>query len=210
MRASNTLILFSKSPRICRVKTRMQPNLSHRECLYLHKMLTKNIIDKLSLNTNLNFVLYTTHPYTDKYLYSRNLRIKKQQGINLGMRMHNAISEELKYSQKVVLIGSDCLEFTPGVIQSAFEKLNKARDIVIGPTDDGGYLLVGMRKQNKFLFKNISWSSSSTLDMTIKAARNFKKNISILDKMRDLDSIEDLRYLSQQITLPNWAQQLTS
>ncbi len=210
MRTSSTLILFSKSPQICRVKTRMWPNLSHRECLYLHKMLTQNIARKLKSSNKFKLVIYTTHSQSNFCLYPRQLKIKKQQGINLGARMQNAIAEELKYSQRVVLIGSDSLDFTPEVIHRALDKLNSNKDIVIGPTHDGGYLLVGMRKQNSFLFENVAWSTSSVLDNTIKAADIYNKNLHLLEAMSDLDTINDLNALSRQTLLPHWAQSLAS
>ena len=157
MRADNTLILFAKTPQICRVKTRMHPALSHRECLYLHKKLTMHAISQLQSYENFELIMYTTHTDKARHLFPRGINVKQQSGLGLGTKMHHAIKQEIKNSQRVVLIGSDFLTLDISYIYSAFRKLSKINDIVLGPTIDGGYGLIGMQKDNDHLFKSIPW-----------------------------------------------------
>ncbi|MDW3094777.1 MAG: TIGR04282 family arsenosugar biosynthesis glycosyltransferase [Gammaproteobacteria bacterium] len=192
MRGNSTLILFAKKAQICRVKTRMWPNLSYRESLYLHKALTADAIKKFSANSKFKLILYTTDTKTIHYCKSRGLIIKRQYGLDLGSRMIHAISQELKYSQKVVLIGSDCPTLNVDYIKNAFMHLSKNNDVVLGPTTDGGYVLIGMKKKNDYLFKNITWGSSNVFNQTLKVAANYRCNIKSLEKVSDIDTAEDL------------------
>ena len=208
MRSDNTLILFTKTPKICRVKTRMRPALSHRECLFLHKKLTSHAINLLQANSNFKLTLYATQIDRSRNVYPRGITIKQQSGLNLGERMANAIKQEIKYTHRVVLIGSDFLTLDINHINSAFEKLFASNDIVLGPTVDGGYGLVGMQKHKKFLFENIPWGMPDVLDKTIASARKHGCKINMLSKISDLDTIEDLHHLTKTNTLPGWANNL--
>lgn len=205
MRTKKTLILFTKAAQICRVKTRMWPNLSHRESLYLHKALTANAINKFNLNPHFKLIVYTTQTETNQYYHSRKLIIKKQHGLDLGARMHHAISQELINSQSIVLIGSDCLELDVSYINNAFMQLSTVNDVVFGPTKDGGYALIGMKKNNQYLFDNISWGTSSVFTQSLEAANNYRCNVKSLNEISDIDTIDDLYQLKNQKTLPKWA-----
>ena len=68
--------------------------------------------------------------------------------------------------ESLLIIGSDCFELTTNNIEDAFSKLEK-NDIVIGPSNDGGYYLLGMKKLFPFIFKNKEWSTESVLNETI-------------------------------------------
>ena len=205
MRNKNTLILFTKTPQICRVKTRLWPHLNHRECLRLHRSLIQNIVKQLSNQRKYNFILYAT----DNKLKNPLLRLtsKKQYGCDLGQRMLNALNNELKRSRNVVLIGSDCVEFSQTYIGNAFNQLEAGHDIVLGPTNDGGYCLVGMKKPNKFLFENIAWSTPDVMQESLRAASKKNKNIHLLERMNDIDTIDDLKELQKLNALPNWVRQ---
>ena len=204
MRDDNVLILFTKAPCICRVKTRMQPALSYRESLYLHKKLTTHAINQFRNNKDFKLIVYTTQVDKIRYQYPYKIKLKEQVGLNLGMKMNHAIKYELNSAQRVLLIGSDFLNLNLDYIQKAFALLSHTNDVVIGPTIDGGYGLIGMSKQNEFLFKHMSWGTLSVLDKTIRLAQRYGRNINALEKISDLDTIDDLHQLENKMTLPNW------
>jgi len=208
MRAENTLILFTKTPQICRVKTRMHPHLSHRECLYLHSNLTSHAINQFKSNNHFKLIIYTTDIYKSLHLYPRDIIIKQQSGINLGLKMNNAIKQEIKNTRRVVLIGSDFLTLDINYVISAFRSLSKINDIVIGPTLDGGYGLIGMQKHNDSLFENIPWGTSDVFEKTISTAYKHGRKVNILDKISDVDTIEDLIQSKQLDILPEWGDSL--
>jgi rSAM/selenodomain-associated transferase 1 len=208
MRADNTLILFAKTPQICRVKTRMHPALTHRECLYLHRKLTMHAINQLQSYEKFKLIIYTTHIDKARHLLPRGIEVKQQLGIGLGTRMHHAIKQEIKNSQRVVLIGSDFLTLDINYIYSAFRELSKINDIVLGPTIDGGYGLIGMQKHNRFLFKNIPWGTSKVFEETKVSALQRGRKIKLLDGISDMDAIDDLHRFGQLNMLPSWANNL--
>ncbi len=203
MRKQNTLILFAKFPKICRVKTRLWPDLNHRECLDLHKSLTTSIIRRLKNSNKYNFITYTTAHNSP--LPSFGITSKQQYGHNLGARMHNAITQELKYAQRVVLIGSDCIELSRESIETAFDLLSNQNDITLGPTQDGGYCLIGMKQPCKFVFENITWSTPDVLNQTLRVGKKKSKKIHLLETMHDIDTIDDLIKLKKMSKLPDWA-----
>ena len=187
------------------MKTRLWPHLNHRQCLLLHRLLISNILKQFSNASKYKFLVYTT----DKKLsYSlHKLKTKKQNGFDLGLRMYNVFKDELKYSRNVILIGSDCVQYSQAYISKAFNKLETGNDIVLGPTNDGGYCLVGMKKPYKFLFEKIAWSTSDVLQESQRAANRNNKTIYLLDSMNDIDTIDDLNKLHELNALPDWLKQ---
>ena len=209
MRSRNTLIIFAKAPRICRVKTRLWPYLSHRQCLYIHKQATQQLLESLYNKTSFKLVLYITD-ICDTLNIPDSIEVKIQSGIDLGIRMHNAVTTELKTSDRVVLIGTDCLEIDTNFIDNAFSTLKSNRDIVLSPANDGGYVLVGMRKPHQALFKNIVWGTSSVLDATISKAKSLGLATHLTEALIDIDNQQDLELLYNSGRLPVWAQSLLS
>ncbi len=208
MRSRNTLIVFAKSPRICRVKTRMWPRLSHRECLYFHRQSTKNLIKEVSTHPSIKLVVYLDR-LDSLELIPRNTPVKRQRGRNLGIKMYHAIQQELQSSSNVVLVGSDCLELNMGYIETAFSKLHENR-IVIGPANDGGYVLLGVRGNYQSLYNNIEWGTSRVLASTLQQAKRIGIQPVLLDPLIDVDNLEDLLELNKKNTLPLWASSLLS
>ncbi|MEM9103785.1 MAG: TIGR04282 family arsenosugar biosynthesis glycosyltransferase [Pseudomonadota bacterium] len=200
MMRKNTLILFAKAPKICRVKTRMWPALSHRECLYLHKRSINHAINQFKDKFDLIF-------YSTQISYYP-IPIKMQQGVNLGMRMFHAMQHELKKSERVVLIGSDCLQIDEYYIDQAFAALNDLNDVVLGAANDGGYTLIGAKNIIPQIFHNMQWSSTNVLEKTLDNINQLGLKAKVLDSLIDVDTIEDLQTLKNINALPSWAERL--
>jgi rSAM/selenodomain-associated transferase 1 len=145
------------------------------------------------------------------YLYSREERDKNicrktceinlvpQVGADLGERMAN-VSGDLfnKGAEKVLIIGSDSPQLEPSIYRAALELLNK-QEVVLGPTFDGGYYLVGMRKPYPAIFNGIKWGTSTVYKETSDILT--KNNIpwQELELSYDIDSPEDLEQLYFEI-----------
>ena len=202
-RSQQALIVFTKAPKICRVKTRLYPKLSYRECLYLHRQFVQRLLQSLSSNSY-RIVLYSSTP-SSQYLPIRGIPIKQQQGRDLGAKMFNAMTNELKTSKKVVLIGTDCLAMDDIYIEKAFARLQSNRDIVIGPANDGGYVLIGASKPYRNLFNNIVWGSDDVLANTLQRAKSLGVTTHLLAEMIDIDENEDIQAITKNRFLPAWA-----
>ena len=105
-----------------------------------------------------------------------DLPIFAQEGNDLGSRLANAFDFVLNQHDRAVVIGTDSPDLPVERIQHAFEKLNEA-DIVLGPTDDGGYYLLGLSRLLPEIFENISWGTDKVLQQTLQRAGNFKVNL---------------------------------
>jgi len=110
---------------------------------------------------------------------------------DLGKRMEAAFETVLEKESMAVIIGSDCPELSSELIEEAFKKLEIA-DIVIGPTHDGGYYLLGMKSPSGFLFENMEWSIDTVYQETINRIRSKSLLYTVLSTLSDLDNIHDL------------------
>ena len=118
-----------------------------------------------------------------------------QTGQDFGERMHNAFSEALKRYKRVQIIGSDCYEITSEIINDGFQML-ETHDIVIGPAEDGGYYLLGMKKLVKDFFINKPWSTASIFNDTITDITRLKLSYGTLPCISDIDEVERLNEIS--------------
>ncbi len=122
-----------------------------------------------------------------------DLRLQGQSGNDLGARMHNAFSWTFRQGYKrAVLIGSDSPNIDQKLIPYAFAALEK-KELVIGPSNDGGYYLIGLRRPRPELFENMTWSVDSVYRETLRRARAAKLAITTLAEKTDIDAIDDLR-----------------
>ena len=94
------------------------------------------------------------------------------------------------FISKVIIIGSDCPYITPALIDNAFSVLDD-HDIVIGPTLDGGYYLLGMKKLHQELFYNVNWSSETVFTSTLEKIKNSGLSYGQTELLNDIDTYED-------------------
>jgi len=115
--------------------------------------------------------------------------------------MFNALKEQLDSgSTAALLMGSDCLELSPQILHAAEKALDES-DLVLAPALDGGYTLIGCRKVESELFSNILWSTGEVLEKTLVNARKSGLTTSLLESMRDIDTLEDLRHYPELLNL---------
>lgn len=193
----NALILMTRIPIPGKTKTRLMETMTGNECVDLHMAFLKdlfNTFDRLKEELDI-YITYTPDNSLDiiENIIPKYIKTFPQKGEDLGDRMHNAIDNLLSMGyENVILIGSDIPDISPMDINTAFEIL-KEKDIVLGPSYDGGYYLVGMKKPNNGIF-HISkrWGGLSVLESTIDIANNQGLSIGLSSKYRDIDTKEDL------------------
>jgi uncharacterized protein len=188
------LIIFQKNLVYAKVKTRLAAAIGDDEALKIYKQIihhTHLITHQLKAD---KIVFYSDA--IDKNDNWNNGYIKQiQQGSDLGERMMNAFNYVFQnHYSEVLIIGTDCPELDEQIILNAFDKLNKY-DVVIGPSADGGYYLLGMKAITKHLFIAIEWSTSKVLKTTIE--RCIANNLSyfLLKELHDVDEEKDLPYM---------------
>ena len=104
--------------------------------------------------------------------------------------MSAAFSQAFQKSDKVVIIGSDCRDLTPDLVQQAFDELDR-HTFVVGPALDGGYYLLGMNAFHPEVFEGVEWSSEHTLRQTLDQMIRPGQSVFALPALSDIDFIED-------------------
>ena len=93
---------------------------------------------------------------------------------------------------RAILTGTDLPTLVASHLKQAIDELS-THDIVLGPTLDGGYYLIGLRRPTPELFEGISWSTATVLEETRKKASALGLSEALLPSLRDLDDVEDLK-----------------
>ena len=192
---STKLLVFTKSPVLGEVKTRLQPDFTLEQSLKLHKTMMLNTLALSEKCNGLDTELCCTpNRNTSFFLDCENrfpVILSDQQGENLGERMAFALSVALQTHDKVLIIGTDCPAIDEAYIEEAILALDNV-DAVIGPAADGGYVLLGLRKFSLDLFTDFSWGSDDVLSKTRKVLTDLAWSSQELGIMHDIDRPEDL------------------
>ena len=193
MSDNRLLIIFAKNPEKGHVKTRLAKSLGEQKALEIYRTIlgyTLSVADRCECDKELWYSRFI--PEQDEW-GSRGFQIQLQQGEDLGDRMKHAFRRAFNNSyHKVVIIGSDCAELTSDLISESYQQLDK-HDLVIGPSEDGGYYLLGMNKFYGQLFENVPWSTPEVLPQTLKIAEELDLNLHMLPELNDVDNEEDWR-----------------
>ena len=191
MLKNNPLVLvFCKNQIIGKVKSRLALKIGQKKAFLIYSELvdkTASIVNSLSSEVHVYYSDYIEE--NDKFNSSK---IKKfiQKGNNLGDRIINALNISFKNFSPVVVIGSDLWKLEISDIEDTFRIL-KNKNVVIGPSNDGGYYLIGMNYLDTKIFENKNWGQESVLNDTIRDIDD-KTNIHLLDKKTDIDTYDDL------------------
>jgi len=191
MRSENLLIVFAKNIILGKVKTRLAKTVGNNEAFNVYKHLV-DITEQESLkmencDVHIHFsdvVLKSLWPNNEKFV---------QQGNDLGERMMNAFDDSFKLGYKRVIgIGSDLPDLSAEIMTEGLNSL-KSNDTVFGPSEDGGYYLIGMTKLIPEIFINKAWSTETLLDSTRSELNDLGYSCAILKELNDVDTIEDLK-----------------
>lgn len=191
------LILMTRIPIAGKTKTRLMEIFSGEECAEIHMNFLKDLFyvcEKLKDKIDI-YLTYTPEGSLSliEDIIPSYVKTFPQRGETLGDRMGNAINNLLcENYNKVVLIGSDIPQLQPRDIEEAFNVLEE-KNICLGPTSDGGYYLVGMKKfQSEIFCNNIVWGEKSVLEGTMDIANRLNLSVGLASKYMDIDTKEDV------------------
>ncbi|MGE0267474.1 MAG: TIGR04282 family arsenosugar biosynthesis glycosyltransferase [Candidatus Omnitrophota bacterium] len=206
MKQSRALIVFAREPRQGRVKTRLLKVLDPGLVTSLYKAFVMDVLAQTAgLKDCARFLYYADGETEPVFLnqFKSDFELVGQQGKDLGERMQRSASDCFqKGFQKVVIIGSDCLEITSGDLEQAFDRL-EGSDFCFGPSSDGGYYLAGMKKFRPEIFTGVEWGTSAVLSKTLEIIGKIEHNVALLDEKEDMDTIESLKRFSGRMeTVP--------
>jgi rSAM/selenodomain-associated transferase 1 len=203
--ARRRLLIFAKAPIEGYVKTRLVPPLSNAEAAALQRMLIEHTLQTARTLSAWNVELWcapdTSHPFLQQCAQRFGVRLRAQRGDDLGQRMQNALDSALGDGARwPLLIGTDCAAMQSEYLQDAAAMLEAGNQVVLGPAEDGGYVLIGVRAIDAQLFSNIPWGTSRVLPITQQRLSNVRWHS--MPTLWDVDRPEDLQRLRS--AMPNW------
>jgi len=201
---SKRILLFTKAPIVGRVKSRLGDVVGQEMAAALHIAMVKDLLANLHkyldiITVYIDDIEQIFPPFDQPARFS----IKKQRGDNLGERMANAFTETFRQGiHSAIIIGSDLPYLTPYVLEGYFAKLPET-SMVLGPTVDGGYYVIGFTHQsfNPLVFDNIEWSTNAVLQETIDIAHAQGLSVFQGRRLRDIDTFDDLKMIMENTTL---------
>ena len=189
--SKNALIIFTRNPELGKCKTRLATTVGDQNALAIYKFLLAHTV-KITRNLSADIYVYYSEQIRDTDSWDNSIYRKKQQhGENLGIRMHNAFTEVFNMGYtRAIIIGSDMYDMTTQDIEHAFTAFDK-NDFILGPAEDGGYYLLGMKTIKPSLFKNKIWGTETVLNKTLEDLKLEK--VSLLTEKNDVDYYEDIK-----------------
>lgn len=193
------LLIFIKNPVKGKVKTRLAKTLGDDEALNIYQKLL-SITQTQTMECNCARYLFYSDSIDTTDNWQNNHYLKHIQiGDDLGERMLHAFEFAFKLGHsKVIIIGSDCPTIDTQLLNTALDQLNH-KEVIIGPSEDGGYYLLGMNKLASGLFENMPWSQPHLFKQSLQFLKQNQISYHLLPVLNDIDTEEDWeRYLSSE------------
>lgn len=195
------IIVFAKAPVAGQVKTRLIPALGAQGACDLHETLVQHTLATVTQAQLCPVQLWCAsspahasfpHPFFGNCRDIFSVSLHEQKGDDLGERMYHALSTALQTYAYAIIVGTDCPALTMDYLRQALDALHHGARVVLGPAQDGGYVLMGARQLHPSLFSGIAWGTASVLNDTRTRLHNLKWQWQELTEQWDVDRPEDL------------------
>jgi rSAM/selenodomain-associated transferase 1 len=193
------IVVFAREPLLGKVKSRLAIEIGAQEALAVYQAMLARLGQLLTHAQIAAWDLWVTSNCSHKDFVSicNKSNIYLQNGQDLGARMDAAIRHTLQQEdvESVILIGTDCPALTERYLEQALLALESGVDVVLGPAEDGGYVLVGMRRPIAAVFEDIPWGTDQVMHRTLETLSAKELTYKLLDTLWDVDRPEDLARL---------------
>jgi len=196
----NALIVVAKRPAPGKTKTRLCPPLTPELASALYESFLFDMLDQMRQVTYSHRVI----AYLDEQDYFQRLapdfELIPQEGHDLGERLDRALTCYLSRGyERVVIMDSDSPTLPPHYLSRAFDVLADGADVVLGPCDDGGYYLIGIKSPTPRLLREVHMSTPTVAAETIALAKEEGLNLISLPVWYDVDDAASLSRLRQEV-----------
>jgi rSAM/selenodomain-associated transferase 1 len=202
-RKTRALVVVAKAPLEGSVKTRLSPCLTPAQAAALYECLLSDIVGKMERFEEAEPWLAFS-PEGEDYFRQNYFkeRLLAQRGKDLGERLHHIFVDLFRTGyEEVAVADSDSPTVPLSSIGRAYGWLKeKSCDVVLGPSADGGYYLVGLRRPAEDIFRGIPWSTHAVLDRTLQRATELRLRVALLPEAYDIDVEENLKRLWRDFT----------
>lgn len=179
------LAIFARAPVLGRVKTRLAADVGEAAALAAYRELLALTLARLSpRNDEFRAELWVEGDSAEVREWKRRMPVRRQPQGDLGERMAAAFADGVG-----ALVGCDIPRISAAYVRAALAALDES-DLVLGPTEDGGYCLIAMNEPQPQVFADIPWSTGAVLTATLEAARGL--DVVLLDTLWDVDVATDL------------------
>ncbi len=192
----NLFGLLAKYPEKGKVKSRLAAQMGGEAAARIYRIIAERVFSNTFPDGDSDFcrmIFYSPPQDEDRFeSWVPGNVFLPQRGEDIGEIMGNALQDLLKLgASKAVITGADIPELNKTIISGAFYELEHA-DVVIGPAEDGGYYLIGMKAEYPEIFRGISWSTGEVFAETIRAVENLGLSYSTVKMLSDVDRIGDI------------------
>ena len=198
----NALILFARDPILGKVKTRLSPFLEEDVILKLYTCFLQDSLDNIRQVKNVDRFVGVAPSNKSGFfngMLGSDISMFVQEGENLGDKMRGAIQDRFTEGyERVVIIGSDSPSLPASYIYRA---VGSDKDMVLGPSTDGGYYLIGMRGKVVEVFKDVTWGTETVLQETCEHLVQNGASLELLPVWYDVDTPEDLKFFKTHLDL---------
>jgi uncharacterized protein len=196
------LVIMAKAPRPGAVKTRLASRLSPEAVTDFYCCLLE---DTLALAQSLDGVeVAIMCPGSDAHgltqLAGNRVSVVAQKGEGLVAGLTSVFAHFASDHRRTIAFNADSPHLPPSALEDAFETL-ATHDLVVGPTHDGGYYLIGAKASHPSLFAADGMSTSRALDRLLSRARTLELSVGLADPFYDIDVTEDLTRLAEELRL---------
>lgn len=204
------VVMFAKSPVPGRVKTRLAETVGEQRAAEFHAAFIADLVQMLATfdaRPVLSWAGERDHPAFDPAREHGFTFVEQPPG-DLGARLDRVIREQAAHAEAVLVIGSDSPTLGPAQLREAVHGL-ATNDVVIGPSFDGGYYLLGVRSDRYLshvegeeihpIFRDVDWSTTDVLSQTLRRCHQISCLCDLTAFWYDVDTFEDLKFLKTHL-----------
>ncbi len=194
----NALVLFAKFPEPGKVKKKIGEVIGMDASAKLCRAFINDLIEENAVRDYDLYLSFIGHEYKERYreMFPHAI-LYVQRGMNLSENMQCSFEDLLDDYDKVVIIGCDVPDLKSDMIIRAFNAL-ESYEVVLGPAEDGGYYLVGMKNPHD-IFRGLPFGKDTLLSEQMKVLREKKLPFVLLDRLPDVDTVDELKELKGRL-----------
>src|SRR5215470_11370165 len=199
---NRSLVIMAKAPKPGMVKTRLTQRLPSSAVTALYRCLLEDTVGLARSLTNVKVAVMCPESDRDELvqLLGDAVQVVAQSGAGLPAGLTSVFRHFTAGRHHVIAFNSDSPHLPPSVLEGAFEILT-AHDVVVGPTHDGGYYLVGAKAAYPSLFEGDGMGTTSALDRLLTRTKSLELSTGFTEPFYDIDVADDLLQLGKELRL---------
>ena len=202
-RSNRVLVIMAKAPKPGRVKTRLTESLPSGAVTALYRCLLEDTVALATSLASVEVAVMCPEPDQEElaHLLGNPVQVVRQKGEGLAAGLTSVFRHfAAAGGRQVIAFNSDSPHLAPSVLDSAFRIL-ATHDVVVGPTHDGGYYLVGAKAAHPTLFESDGMGTRSALDRLLGRTKTLELSTGFTDPFYDIDVANDLILLARELRL---------